>query len=354
MVNNVNAEARKYWSGKASGLTPYVAGEQPAQPMIKLNTNENAYPPSPSVAQAIAGAAAELRLYPTTDAKKLREAIAEVEGVSADNIFCSNGSDEALALCFMAFFDPGRPVKTMDVTYSFYPVWAKLFDLTLDIVPLREDFSADAAGLCGGAGAVIANPNAPTGMAMALPCIEEILQSTKGVVIVDEAYVAFGAQSALPLIDKYENLAVVRTFSKSHSLAGLRAGYVAAQKNLITALNAVKDSFNSYTVDMLAQAGAAAAMRDTAYYAKTTADIINERERTTLALAKMGYSVLPSAANFIFVKCADAADTFASLRERGILVRYFPGGRTNDYLRVTIGTAEQMDAFLAAMEKIKQ
>ncbi len=353
MDNYGSADAKKYWSKKAAELTPYVAGEQPARPMIKLNTNENAYPPSPKVAEAIS-AAQNLRLYPSTDAAGLREAIAEVEGISPDNIFCANGSDEALALAFMAFFDPDVQIKTMDVTYSFYPVWAKLFDLALHTVPLKADFSADVEGLCGGGGAVIANPNAPTGMAMPLGDIERITKNTRGAVIVDEAYVAFGAQSALPLIKNYENLAVVRTFSKSHSLAGLRVGYVAAQKGLVDALCAVKDSFNSYTVDMLAQAGAAAAIRDKAYYAKTTADIISERERVSSALRQMGYGVLESAANFIFVKCADAAAVFTALRESGILVRYFPGGRTNNYLRITIGTGDQMDALLEAMQKIKQ
>ncbi len=342
----------EYWSKKAKSLVPYMAGEQPMQKLIKLNTNENAYPPSPAALHAIQGAFANLRLYPRPDADAFREAAAKANGIAPEQVFCANGSDEALALCFQAFFDPGVPIKTMDVTYSFYPVWAQLYGLTLDIVPLKEDFSADIQSMEGAQNVVLANPNAPTGIALPTAAIERIVQSARGAVIVDEAYFGFGAESAVPLIHTYKNLVVVRTLSKSHSLAGLRAGYVAADEDLIRALTTVKDSFNSYPVDMLAQAGAAAALEDTAYYKENNQKIIDSRAYTVRELQKLGLSVLPSAANFLFVKCADAAGVFAALREWGILVRYFPNGRTADFLRVTIGTREQMEAFVAAMKGI--
>jgi histidinol-phosphate aminotransferase len=342
---------KKYWSEKAARLTPYVAGEQPKERLLKLNTNENAYPPSPRVAEAIA-AATDLRLYPATDARALREVIADREGLAPENVFCANGSDEALALAFLAFFSPGRPVRTADVTYSFYPVWARLFDLTLDVVPLKADYTVDVERMCGGKNVVIANPNAPTGIALEPGALEKIVGSTGGAVIVDEAYVAFGGQSAAALTRKYGNLAVVRTLSKSHSLAGLRVGCVLADAGLVAALDCVKDSFNSYTLGTPAQAGAAAALEDTAYYERTTLKIIAAREFTKAALEGMGLRVLPSAANFLFVRCADAAGTFAALRERGVLVRYFLGGRACEFLRVTIGTHGQMEEFLDAMRKV--
>ncbi|HBU11418.1 MAG TPA: histidinol-phosphate transaminase [Clostridiales bacterium] len=344
---------KKYWSEKARGLTPYTAGEQPKRQCIKLNTNENAYGPSPTVLSAITEAARSLRLYPAPDSGGLRQAAAACHGVTEGQVFCANGSDEALAFCFQAFFDPSVPVKTMDVTYSFYPVWAKLFGLTLEEIPLLPDFTADVAGLSGGGSVVIANPNAPTGIALPLAQVEEIVKRTSGIVIVDEAYAAFGAQSAVPLIARYDNLVVVRTLSKSHSLAGLRVGYVLAHENLISALNTIKDSFNSYPLDRLAQAGAAAALSDTAYYEAATAKIIATREYTVAEFEKRGFTVLPSSANFIFVRFMDAEGTAAALRSHGILVRYFPGGRTKDFLRVTIGTAEQMNELFTALEELK-
>jgi len=343
---------KKFWSKKAIGLMPYTAGEQPRQKLIKLNTNENAYPPSPKVAKAIDGLSPKLRLYPNADSDDLRDVIAERHGISPSQVFCSNGSDEALAFCFLAFFDPGRPVRTLDVTYSFYPVWANLFDLTLEEIPLKIDYTADIDALCGGYNAVIANPNAPTSISMGISALERIIRTTSGVVVVDEAYVAFGGESALRLLKKYDNLAIVRTLSKSHSLAGLRVGYVMADDNLISALNAVKDSFNSYPVDMLAQAAAAAAIRDVPYYEDVTARIIADRGYTARALADMGLEVLPSSANFIFVKVREAENIFRKLRENGILVRYFPQGRTSDFLRVTIGTTVQMQAFIETMKGI--
>lgn len=356
------------WSDKAKSLKPYTAGEQPKEKLVKLNTNENAYPPSPKVAQAIMQAAADLRLYPSPDSDALREEIARHHGVSPSQVFCSNGSDEALALCFAAFFqnicagdsswfpNVAAPFKlrTLDVTYSFYPVWADLFDIPLDIVPLKDDFSVDVPRMCGARGVILANPNAPTGVALPLSDIELIAQKTEGVFVVDEAYAAFGAKSAIPLVSKYRNIAVVRTLSKSHALAGLRVGYVIADADLIRALCTIKDSFNSYPLDRLAQAGAAAAVCDTEYYEKTVNKIMDTRTDTIGALYAMGVKCLPSRANFLFMKCdtVPAKEVFQRLREKGVLVRWFDGKRTKDYLRVTIGTPEEMQMFLTALKEI--
>ncbi len=359
---------KEFWSKKAKSLTPYTAGEQPKERLVKLNTNENAYPPSPAVAAAVSQAAGRLRLYPDPDASRLCEAIAEYHGVRPQQVFCANGSDEALALCFSAFFQDGaeeteswfpgvsssRRVKTPDVGYSFYPVWAELFDVPLETVPLKEDYSVDAEKMCGGSGAVFANPNAPTGIALPLSGVEKIIRETNGVTVVDEAYAAFGNVTAIPLVDRYPNLAVVRTFSKSHSLAGLRVGYVIADENLIAALRTVKDSFNSYPLDALAQAGAAAAVRDVEYCREVTGKIIETRAYTADRLQKLGVAVLPSSANFLFARfdSPSAEEVFAALRKRGVLVRWFSGKRTRDFLRITIGTREEMDTLLSALEDI--
>ncbi len=343
---------KKYWSQKVLGLDPYVAGEQPKTKFIKLNTNENPYPPSPKVLEAIGSAAKRLRLYPDANSGRLCEAIAESHGIPPDNVFCSNGSDEALAFCYMAFFDPGRPVKTVDVTYSFYPVWARLFDISLDRAPLKEDYTVDVEALMGAENVILANPNAPTGIALDADSLEAVISSARGVAVIDEAYVAYGGGSVAGLVGKYGNLAVVRTFSKSHSLAGLRAGYVIADSSLITALKAVKDSFNSYPLDMLAQAGAEAAIRDEEYSGGVIKKITDERARVVNILRERGFCVLDSSANFIFVRCGDAREAYAHLRQNGILVRHFDSGRTGSFLRVTIGTPVEMDAFLKAMEDV--
>ena len=345
----------KYWSRKANSITPYTAGEQPQiQNIIKLNTNENAFPPSPQVRRAIAGAAEELRKYPAPGADALAAAAAQDAGLQSENIFCANGSDEALALSFLAFFDPEKPVLTPDITYSFYTVWADLFDLTIKEIPLRDDFTVrvDEMAYAPG-GVVLANPNAPTGIALSAAEVEKIIATSSGVVIIDEAYVAFGAQSVISLIPKYENLAVIRTLSKSHALAGLRVGYVAANKNLIGALLAVRDSFNSYPVDRLAQAGGAAALLDREYYEKITAEIIQTREYTADALRDMGVLVLPSSSNFLFIRPQVPAESvFYKLREKGIIVRWFRKQRISEFLRVSIGTMEEMKCFIREMKCI--
>lgn len=344
---------KEYWSDKAASLTPYQAGEQPKKKSIKLNTNENAYPPSPRVAEAISARLPSLRLYPNPNSDDLCAAIARREGLRPGQVFCANGSDEALAMCFLAFYNQNSVIRTPDVTYSFYPVWADLFSLNLQTVPLLTDFTVDVKGMTGNGGVVLPNPNAPTGVALSLAGVETIAAGTKHVCIIDEAYVAFGAQSAVPLLDKYDNLAIVRTMSKSHSLAGLRVGYVLANESLIYALHTVKDSFNSYPLDTLAQAGAAAALEDEAYYVETTRKIIDAREYTAAALRDLGLTVLPSSANFLFVHCGSRAEElFEQFHARNILVRYFHHDRANEFLRVTIGLREDMDHFLRAMKEL--
>lgn len=347
---------KKYWSRKACSLVPYTAGEQPKiHNLIKLNTNENAYPPSPGTLRAIRETAGDdLRKYPPLYMDALAAAAAKSAGLARENIFCSNGSDEALALCFLAFFDPERPVLVPDITYSFYPVWADMFDISLQTVPVNGDFTVPVEKMTGAkGGALLANPNAPTGIALSAGEVEAIVAGTEGVVVVDEAYTGFGAQSVISLVAKYDNLAVVRTLSKSHSLAGLRVGYVAANPNLIAALMAVRDSFNSYTVDSLAQAGGAAALADEAYYKQNSEKIIRTREHTANALREMGVEVLPSAANFIFIKPQVPAElVFKKLREKGIVVRWFNMARISGYLRVSIGTMEEMECFVGEMKRI--
>ena len=343
----------KYWSTKARGITPYTAGEQPRiQNILKLNTNENPYPPSPKVAEAIKKIEIEsLRLYPDPESTEFRRAAAELHNVQEENVFCGNGSDEVLAIAFDAFFDAEKGLKIPDISYSFYPVWASLFDIPYEIVPLNEDFTIPVERFFGGS-AVFPNPNAPTGIALDLEEIERVVQHADGAVIIDEAYQAFGAPSAIPLVKKYPNLLVVRTLSKSHGLAGIRAGYAVGDKELIQAMRCIKDSFNSYPVDRVAQAAAAAALQDAAYTENTTQKIIKAREYTTQELAKRGFSVLPSKANFVFAAHAErnAAEIMAKLREKGIIVRRFDQPRIGNYLRITIGTQEEMERLVRELD----
>lgn len=349
---------KEFWSERIRDLTPYTPGEQPKdRKFIKLNTNENPYPPSPAVLEAIrANTDGTLRLYSDPDASALRAAIAAGFGVGEDQIFVGNGSDEVLAFAFQAFYSEGAEIVFPDITYSFYPVYANLFGIRCRTVALNEDFTVPVEKLCGGNdGVVIANPNAPTGMELPQADIRRILEANpEAAVIVDEAYVDFGAQSALPLIEEYPNLLVVQTFSKSRALAGLRVGFAFGNPNLIQALNCVKNSFNSYTLDRLAQAGAAAAAADRDYFEAQRAKVITTRERTAAGLREMGFGVYPSKSNFIFITHpkVPAKRLFAGLRERGILVRYFDLPRIDNCLRVSIGTDADMDAFLAAVEEL--
>ena len=338
-----------YESDLALRLTPYTAGEQPRnRQFIKLNTNENPYPPSPRVAEAIAGLTDSLRLYPDMEATALREAIAEVSGLRPEQVFCGNGSDEVLAFSFAAFF-AGRRVVAPDITYSFYPVYANLFGARYEAVPLREDFTVDAEALMQGCPVAIANPNAPTGRFLPIPEIRRLAEHCHdrgAVLLVDEAYAAFAPENAVPLLREFDNLLIVRTFSKSHALAGMRVGYALGSPRLIDALRRVRDSFNSYPLDRLAQAAARAAVLDTAYVDGCTARVVAARESCRERLTAEGIDVLPSATNFLFVRAdeTDASAVQQALREEGILVRHFASSdRLRPWLRVTVGTESDME-----------
>ncbi|MDR3336830.1 MAG: histidinol-phosphate transaminase [Treponema sp.] len=359
-----------YWNSRVEKLEPYVPGEQPRDgKFIKLNTNENPYPPSPRVIEAIRQAAGELlRLYPDPECTKLRRVIAEQYQVRPDQVFVGNGSDEVLAFAFAAFFGNGdAPLLFPDITYSFYPVYAGLWDAPFRRVPLAEDFRIAVKDYFVKSGGVIfPNPNAPTGIGMP---VHEALEAAafqgkdNRVVVVDEAYGAFagkgpekgmlGSLSAAPFINDYPNLLTVHTLSKMGALAGLRAGFAIGNEALIQGLCRVRDSFNSYPVDRLAQAGAAAAVADTAYYAGITRKVIATRERIRAALDRLGIEALPSDANFIFIRCPgkDGAVLADALREKGVLVRHFNKERIADFLRVSIGTDSEMDEFLRAVKE---
>ncbi|MCL2264834.1 MAG: histidinol-phosphate transaminase [Treponema sp.] len=352
----------EFWNQRTKNLSPYVPGEQPKDRLfIKLNTNENPYPPSPKVLEAVKNASDEsLRLYPDPECTALREAVAERYGVKLEQVFAGNGSDEILAFAFGAFFESAVPVLFPDITYSFYPVYADLWDIRYCKIPLCDDFSInikDYKETCGGA--VLPNPNAPTGIALPLDDIlslADFLEEQGKVFVVDEAYAAFGTKSAIPHINKYSNLLTVHTLSKSASLAGLRAGFAIGNEKLIEGLRRIRDSFNSYTLDRLAIAGAAAAVKDAQYYEEINSRVIATRERVTKTICEFGFKVLPSSANFIFMQAPGiaGADFFAALRERGILVRHFNKERIADYLRVSVGTDEEMDKFITACAEIKK
>ena len=365
-----------YWNERTRRLLPYVAGEQPRdRKFIKLNTNENPYPPSPAVIEAIQKTAGEpLRLYPDPACTELREAIATRYGIKTGQVFAGNGSDEILAFVFAAFFGKtalcetapaGKPLLFPDITYSFYPVYADLWDIPYRTVPLKQDFSLDVSALLGESGGIIfPNPNAPTGMAVTLDAVRQIAEAAernKRVLVVDEAYIAFaggeGVGSALPLLKDFPNLLLVRTLSKEASLAGLRVAFAIGGEDLIEGLCRIRDSFNSYTSDRLAMAGAAAAVRDVSYYNEINRRIIATRRRVSSGLEALGFRVLPSQANFLFAappreSGKSGQEFFAALRERGILVRHFNKPRIADYLRISMGTDENMDIVLDACGEI--
>ncbi len=345
---------KEYWSRRIKNLTPYTAGEQPkGQKFIKINTNENPYPPSPKVMEAIrAHMDPSLRLYPDPDNTEMKRAVCEVYGLKEDMVFTGNGSDEVLALCFLAFFDADSGVCYADITYSFYPVYAELFEVKREVIPLNDDFTLPVEKFLNkNTGILLANPNAPTGLAVSAKDIERIVSSNDSVVIVDEAYVDFGAESVVPLIEKYPNLLVVHTLSKSCSLAGMRLSWAAGSPNLIAALETVKNSFNSYTTDRIAQAAGAAAIRDEAYMRACASRVMATRERTAAGLREMGFTVLDSRANFLFASHDRAEEIFRELRARGVLVRYFNKPRINKFLRISIGTDEDMNIVI---EKIRE
>lgn len=349
---NITTEQMRFWSPEVRELDPYVPGEQPKiQNILKLNTNENPYPPSPTVVAAVQAvlenSADVLRLYPDPDATELKQAIAKQQHVPVGNVFVGNGSDEVLAHIFKAFFVQDKPILYPDITYSFYPVYSQFFGLATKtkIIPLNDDFEINVADYKQpNGGIIITNPNAPTSIALGLSAIEEVLQANPdSVVVIDEAYVDFGAESAVSLVEKYDNLVVCQTMSKSRSLAGLRVGFAIAQPHLIAALEAVKNSFNSYPIDRFAIAAAVASFEDQAYFEVQNNKVIVSREKLVAQLTEVGFKVLPSSANFIFTSLPnkDASELAAQLREHGIIVRYFNKPRINQFLRITIGTDEQ-------------
>jgi len=342
-------------SEKAQQLTPYVAGLQPQERgWIKLNTNENPYPTSEKVTEALAAVnLADLRLYPDGDSTLLRAAISNVLNVPRENIFCGNSSDEVLALAFQAFFSGKARVLSPDISYGFYPVWAQMYDVGMEFVPVGEDFTVDADAYHGGNGVVIANPNAPTSLAISLEDVEKIMAANENsVVIIDEAYIDFArVQSAVSLVEKYENLLVVRTFSKAHSLAGLRVGYAIGSEGLIDGLRRVRDAFNSYPLGLLAQTAAAAAISDVAHLKATTSDIVVTRDIAMGAIRLNNINVLESQANFIFMEVSDAPALYEHLLDNKILVRHWNKPRLENFLRVSVGTKEDMNAFHECLVK---
>ncbi|NLV51428.1 MAG: histidinol-phosphate transaminase [Clostridiales bacterium] len=346
------------WSPDLFDIDEYVPGEQPKdKKYIKLNTNENPYPPSERVLEAIIAAAGDgLRLYPDPNCSELTEAAALACGVKPEQVFMGNGSDEVLAMCFRAFFTGRGVLRMPDISYSFYPVYAKLYGINCDIVALSDDLSIPVEKFFNSqAGVVIANPNAPTGIALPAAEIGRIAENNPGcVVLCDEAYVDFGAESAVPLISKYNNLLIVRTLSKSASLAGLRIGWAIGDEKLIKGLNKVKNSINSYTLDSLAQAGAAAAFKDSSYISACCAKVAQTREHTSERLKKLGFELTDSKSNFVFARhsTASAETLFSALRQNGVLVRYFKTPRISDRLRISVGTEEDMDILIAVLERI--
>ncbi len=348
----------KYWSDMVKRTQPYVPGEQiNEEHILKLNTNENPYPPSPMVAKAIIQEMDKgLHYYPTPTVEKLRQTIAKQNGLTENQVFIGNGSDEVLAFSFMAFFKPSKRIQFPTVTYSFYPVYAKLFDIPYIEVPLNEDFTIQPEAFFNSEGGVIlANPNAPTSIYAEIEHIELILQNnSENVVIIDEAYIDFATTSAMTLIEAYPNLVVVQTTSKSRSLAGLRVGYAMGNPSLIEALFRIKDSFNSYTIDRLAIAGALAAFEDENYFKETTSKIITTREVLVEKLKRIGFDILPSQTNFVFIthEKVTAVELYQELKKERILTRHFRDPVIQNHLRVTIGTDEQMHKLMDTIKQI--
>lgn len=350
----------RFWSPEVRDLEPYVPGEQPKiQNLLKLNTNENPYPPSPKVVEAVQAVlthqADALRLYPDPDATALKHAIAKQQNIEVSQVFVGNGSDEVLAHIFKAFFLQDEPILYPDITYSFYPVYSQFFGTKTKEIPLNDNFEIEVKDYVQpNGGVIITNPNAPTSIALGLPEIEQILKvNPDRVVVIDEAYVDFGAESAVSLVNRYENLVVCQTTSKSRSLAGLRVGFAIAQSHLIAALEAVKNSFNSYPIDRFAIAAAVASFEDQTYFEEQCQKVISSREKLVGELTALGFKVLPSKANFIFAShpSHDAGQLAQQLREQGIIVRYFNKPRINQFLRITVGTDEQNERLV---QKLKE
>ncbi|GGU70851.1 histidinol-phosphate aminotransferase [Pseudomonas laurentiana] len=345
----------KFWSPFVKDLVPYVPGEQPKlAKLVKLNTNENPYGPSPKALEAMRAELNDnLRLYPDPNSDLLKQAVAEYYGVQGNQVFLGNGSDEVLAHIFHGLFQHDAPLLFPDISYSFYPVYCGLYGIPYEAVALDEQFQIRVEDYQrANAGIIFPNPNAPTGCLLALDAIEQLLKaSPDSVVVVDEAYIDFGGQTAISLVDRYPNLLVTQTLSKSRSLAGLRVGLAVGHPDLIEALERIKNSFNSYPLDRMAIVGAAAAFQDKAYFDETCRKVIDSREQLVAELTARGFEVLPSAANFIFARHPeqDAAGLAARLREQGVIVRHFKQERIAQFLRITIGTPEQNQALLDAL-----
>jgi histidinol-phosphate aminotransferase len=347
----------RFWSPVVHSLSPYVPGEQPkGGDVVKLNTNENPYGPSPRVLAAIASATDRLRLYPDPSASRLREAIAARYGVAPEEVFVGNGSDEVLAHTFQALLQHDAPLLFPDITYSFYPVYCRLYGIRYEEVPLDAAMRVQIADFRRSCGAIILpNPNAPTGIGLPRDLLEALVaEHPDQMVVIDEAYVDFGAESAVPLIARHDNLVIVQTLSKSRALAGLRVGLAIGQRPLIEALQRVKGSFNSYPVDGLAIAGAVAAIEDDAWFEETRARIIANREVLVRGLSELGFEVLPSVANFVFARHRSRGGQYLAtrLRELGVLVRHFEKPRIEDFLRITVGTEEQCSRLIALVRRL--
>lgn len=349
---------RKYWSSVIQDLDPYVPGEQPQdRQYIKLNTNENPFPPSQLVQQAIRECVSEaLRLYPDPEGSDLKKVIAAYYAIKETQVFLGNGSDEVLALTFLSFFKNGRKIAFPDVTYSFYPVYCSLFEIEYECSMLTDLFEIDIGSFQAGLGGIIfPNPNAPTGIFKSLDEIEQLLRKHRDIVVViDEAYVDFGGESCVPLIDKYDNLLVIQTLSKSRSLAGLRVGFALGSEHLVAGLTCAKNAFNSYPLDRLAIKGAAAAFQDDMYFERCRMEIIKNREWLSKELRARSYFVLPSKSNFVFARHpdVDGRKIYEMLKNEGVLVRYFDGARTREFVRITIGTENDMQYLAKALDRL--
>ena len=351
-------ENKASWEENVRRVVPYTPGEQPKiSDVIKLNTNENPFPPSPMVTKALADFDADkLRLYPDTNSQTLTDALTQRYNVKPSQVFVGVGSDDVLSMAFMTFFNSDKPIVFPDITYSFYDVWADVYRIPYRTIPLTEDFLINAEDYrCENGGVVIPNPNAPTGALQSLDFVEQIVSANRdSVVIIDEAYIDFGGESCIPLTEKYDNLLVVQTFSKSRSMAGMRIGYAIGCEKLIKYLNDVKFSVNSYTMNHISQLCGTAAVLDEEYFKKTTQEIIKVREYSKQRLSELGFTFPDSVSNFVFAshKSKPAAEIFSELKERKIFVRYWNKPRINNHLRITIGTREQMDKLFAALEEI--
>jgi len=350
----------QFWSSTVQSLTPYVPGEQPkVDNLIKLNTNENPYPPSPKVVEVLQNTAgSSLRLYPDPNSQKLKQALAKYYQIKDNQVFVGNGSDEVLAHTFVALLKQQQPILLPDISYSFYPVYCNLFSVEYQAIPLDNNLQIDIndylqLSVKENGGIIFPNPNAPTGQVLTLQQIETILQkNTQSVVVIDEAYIDFGGESAVKLIDTYDNLLVIQTFSKSRSLAGLRVGFAMGNELLIEALERVKNSFNSYPLDQFAINGATAAIEDSDYFIEIKEKILASRNYLAKEISSLGFKVIPSSANFIFVTHPqyEAEDLALFLRQQGIIVRHFIQDRIEQYLRITIGTQQECEALVKSLQ----